>query len=67
MSKNLCMDKIGKKAKIASNDLFNFNIKKRNAVLKQFCSYLKIYSELILKANQKDVFKSKKKQRQYDW
>ncbi len=60
MSRNLYMETIGKRAKIASNDLSNFDIKKKNAVLKQFCIYLKIYSKSILKANQKDVSKAKK-------
>ena len=55
MSKNLYMEKIGEKAKIASLELANFDIKKRNSVLKQFNLYLKINSQLILNANKKDI------------
>ena len=55
MSKNLYMKKIGEKAKIASLELANFDIKKRNSVLKQFNLYLKINSQLILNANKKDI------------
>ena len=36
MSKNLYMEKIGKKAKLASLHLSNTSFKKRNSVLKQF-------------------------------
>ena len=54
------MNKIGEKAKNASYDLSNINIKKRNAVLKQFNIFLKKNSSKILKANQKDILKSKK-------
>ena len=57
MTKNFYMEKIGKNARIASSDLSNLSIKKRNAVLKQFCKYLKIYSKLIIKENKKDVLK----------
>ena len=57
MIKNLYMEKIGKNARIASSDLSNLSIKKRNAVLKQFCKYLKIYSKLIIKENKKDILK----------
>jgi len=60
MYKNSYMEKIGKNAKIASNNLSNLSINKKNAVLKQFYNYLKIYSKLILKANQKDMLKVKK-------
>jgi len=49
------MEKIGEKAKIASLELANFDIKKRNSVLKQFNLYLKINSQLILNANKKDI------------
>ena len=41
MPKNLYMEKIGKKAKLASLNLPNVNIDKRNSVLKQFSQYLK--------------------------
>ena len=60
MNKNLYMKNIGEKAKIASNHLSNLDIKKRNSVLKQFCINLKNSKKLILKANQKDLFKAKK-------
>ena len=60
MKKNYYMNKIGEKAKNASYDLSNINIKKRNAVLKQFNIFLKKNSSKILKANQKDILKSKK-------
>ena len=40
MLKNLYMENIGKKAKIASNELSNLNVKKRNDVLKIFYKYL---------------------------
>ena len=48
MSKNLYMEKIGEKAKIASLELANLDINKRNSVLKQFNLYLKKNSQLIL-------------------
>ena len=41
MSKNLYMETIGKKAKLASLNLSKLNITKRNSVLKQFSKYLK--------------------------
>ena len=53
MSENLYMKKIGKKAKLASLNLSNLNIHKRNAVLKQFNQYLKTNVRSILKANKK--------------
>ena len=53
MSKNLYMEKIGKKAKLASLHLSNINIEKRNSVLKQFSQYLKTNSQLILSSNKK--------------
>ena len=53
------MEKIGKNAKIASNDLINIKLEKRNSVLKLFNSYLKVYSKSILKANNKDIKKAK--------
>ena len=61
MPKNLYMKKIGEKAKLASLHLSNINIKKRNAVLKQFSQYLKINSRLILNSNRKDVSIAKSK------
>ena len=54
------MKKIGIKAKIASNYLSTLNEKKRNAVLKQFCLYLKVNKTQILKANKKDLKSVKK-------
>jgi len=61
MSKNLYMEKIGEKAKLASLNLPNLNIDKRNSVLKQFSQYLKINSQLILSSNKKDIFRAKSK------
>ena len=61
MSKNLNMEKIGKRAKIASNSMTNLSLKKRNEVLKKFNSNLKKYTKLILKANQKDMSKAQSK------
>jgi len=61
MTKNVYLDKIGKKAKVASYSLSKIKVEKKNAVLKQFCIYLKNYKKLILKANQKDVLIAKKK------
>jgi len=61
MTKNLYMEKIGKKAKIASLNLSNLSINKRNSVLKQFSHYLKINEQLILNANKKDISNAKSK------
>ena len=61
MSKNLYMKKIGKNAKIASLNLSNLSINKKNAVLKQFNQYLKVNKKLILKANKKDLNNAKYK------
>jgi len=61
MSKNLYMEKIGKKAKLASLHLSNVNIEKRNSVLKQFSQYLKTNSQLILSSNKKDIYRAKSK------
>ena len=55
MTKNLYMEKIGKKSKLASLNLSNLNINKKNSVLKKFNQYLKINEKLILSANKKDV------------
>ena len=60
MYKNLYMEKIGKKAKLASLHLSNVNINKRNSVLKQFSQYLKTNSQLILSSNKKDIYRLKK-------
>ena len=55
MSKNFYMEKIGKKSKLASLNLSNLNINKKNSVLKKFSQYLKINERLILSANKKDI------------
>ena len=60
MIKNLYLEKLGKDAKAASINLSDLDEKKRNAVLKQFSNYLKIYSKSILKENKKDILKNKK-------
>ena len=59
MSNNLYMKKIGEKAKLASLNLSNLNINKRNSVLKQFSQYLKANEKSILSANKKDVANAK--------
>ena len=46
MTKNLYMEKIGEKAKIASLNLSSLSIEKRNSVLKQFIHYLKTNESL---------------------
>ena len=61
MPKNLYMEKIGEKAKFASQHLSNINIEKRNSVLKQFSQYLKINSQSILNSNKKDISNAKSK------
>ena len=61
MSKNLYMEKIGEKAKLASFDLSNFSINKRNSVLKQFSQYLKTNTQSILNSNKKDISNAKSK------
>jgi len=61
MSQNLYMDKIGKKAKLASMNLSNVNIEKRNSVLKQFSQYLKSNKQSILNSNRKDIANAKSK------
>ena len=61
MTKNLYMEKIGKKAKIASLNLSNLSINKRNSVLKQFSHYLKTNEKLILNSNKKDISNAKSK------
>mgnify|MGYP001314520832 CR=1 FL=1 len=55
MVKNLFMEKIGKKAKFASQNLLKLDINKKNAVLMQFSQYLKINERSILNANKKDL------------
>ena len=61
MTKNLYMKKIGEKAKIASLNLSNLSIDKKNSVLKQFSFYLKTNEQLILNANKKDISNAKSK------
>ena len=61
MSKNLYMEKIGKKAKLASLHLSNTSFKKRNSVLKQFNHYLRTNSKSILNSNKKDIYNAKSK------
>jgi len=61
MTKNFYMKKIGEKAKIASLNLSNLNIDKKNSVLKQFSFYLKTNEQLILNANKKDISNAKSK------
>ena len=61
MSKNLYMEKIGVKAKVASLNLSNLSIDKRNSVLKQFSLYLKTNEKLILNENKKDISNAKSK------
>ena len=53
------MEKIGERAKIASLNLSNTDINKRNLVLKEFNKYLKKNSKLILNSNKKDLLKAK--------
>jgi len=53
------MKKIGEKAKIASLNLSNLSIDKRNSVLKQYSQYLKTNSQLILSSNKKDISNAK--------
>ena len=55
------MEAIGKKSKIASLNLPNININKKNLVLKKFSQYLKNNERLILSANKKDVSNAKSK------
>ena len=61
MPKNLYMEKIGKKGKLASLHLSNVNIDKRNSVLKQFSQYLKTNTRSILNSNKKDIANAKSK------
>ena len=61
MSKNLYMDKIGKKAKAASFNLSNIDIDRRNSVLKLFNKYLKTNTKSILNSNKKDISYAKSK------
>ena len=55
------MKKIGEKAKLASLNLSNLNIDKKNSVLEQFSQYLKVNEKSILIANKKDISNAKSK------
>ena len=55
------MQKMGEKAKIASLNLSNISINKKNSVLKQFNHYLRTNEQLILNANKKDISNAKSK------
>ena len=46
MPKNLYMEKIGVRAKLASSSLSSLNGDKKNSVLKQFSQYLKVKNVL---------------------
>ena len=59
MYRNLYMNKIGAKAKIASNNISNISIIKKNLVLKKFKKYLTVNSKLILRENEKDITNAK--------
>jgi len=59
MYNNLYMNQMGKKAKIASDNISNLSITKKNLVLKKFRKYLIANSKLILKENKKDVINAK--------
>ena len=59
MSKNLYIEKIGEKAKLASLHLSNVNIENRNSALKQFSQYLRTNSQSIINSNKKDIFNAK--------
>ena len=61
MFKNLYMQKMGEKAKLASLYLSSVDINKKNAVLKKFNQYLKSNTRLILKENKKDILYAKSK------
>ena len=61
MHKNLYMEKLGEKAKLAALNLSNINIDKKNSVLKQFIKYLKINEQMILNANKKDLIIARSK------
>jgi len=61
MSKNSYMEKLGKKAKIASFNLSKINSKKKNEVLKLFNKYLETESQSILNLNKKDIYDAKSK------
>ncbi len=55
MYKNLYMERVGQKAKLASNLLTSLSESKKNDVLKQFNKYLKTNKKSILNSNKKDI------------
>ena len=59
MYNNLYMNQMGKKAKIASDNISNLSITKKNLFFKKFRKYLIANSKLILKENKKDVINAK--------
>ena len=59
MYNNLYMNQMGKKAKIASDNISNLSITKKNLIFKKFRKYLIANSKLILKENKKDVINAK--------
>ena len=61
MPENSYMEKIGKKAKLASFNLSSLTIDKKNSVLKEFNKYLKTNKKSILNANKKDISHAKSK------
>ena len=60
MNKYKYIETLGKKAKVASEELSNLSEHKKNEVLKQFHSKVKKNTNLILKANKIDILNSKK-------
>lgn len=60
MNKYKYIETLGKKAKVASEELSNLSEHKKNEVLKQFHSKIKKNTNLILKANKIDILNSKK-------
>ena len=61
MTKNLYMEKMGKKAKLASFNLSTLTIDRKNSVLKQFSQYLKTNVRSILNSNKKDISNARSK------
>ena len=55
------MEKIGKKAKLASFNLSNLSTGKKNSVLKKFNQYLKTNINPILNSNKKDIYNARSK------
>ncbi len=59
MSDKIYLKKMGEKAKKASQSLSTLSVSKKNDVLRKFSKYLKNNTKLILKANKKDILKTK--------